>query len=114
MEIARWRHSCCMCVTGCKNVKDTLLLLLYFQQLLTFYCNLFSFSPPLKNNTTTTIVVINHQLSRLKNISAEDCFCQQRVPKLGAHGRFTERILYETQLAAHRSTLSATFPFGFF
>lgn len=113
MEIARWYYSCCVCLPGCKNAKETLLLLLCFQQLLTFYCNLFLFSLLLKNNIIIAILIINQHISRLKDLSVEDYFCQQRVSKLGAHGRLAKHTLYKTQPAAHHVTLSATLPFGF-
>lgn len=113
IEIARWHSPRCVCLPGCKNAKETLLLLLYFQQLLTFSCNLFAFSPLLKNITTSTILIINQWLSCPKDLSAEDCFCQQRVPKLRAHGRLVERIPCKTQPAAHLVRLSTTLPFVF-
>lgn len=92
MEIARWHCSCCVCLPGCKNARDTLLLFLYFQQLLTFYCNLFLFYPLLLKNNNSTVLIINQQLWRPKDLLAEDCFCQQRVPKLGTHGCLVEHI----------------------
>lgn len=93
MEIAHWHYSCCVCLPGCKNARDTLLLLLYFQQLLTFHCNLFLFYPLLlKNNNNSTVLIINQQLWRPKDLLAEDCFCQERVPKLSTHGCLAEHI----------------------
>lgn len=107
MEIARWHYSCCACLPGCKNARDTLLLLLYFQQLLTFYCNLFSFYPLLLKNNNSTVLIINQQLWHPKDLLAEDLF----LPAKGAQARHTQMSCRAHPAFQSYIFLSVAFPF---
>lgn len=105
---------CCMCLPGCKNAAETLCYPSHFQQMLTFSCSLFSFSPPLLKTINNTTLAITDDSSHTRKTSQQRAFCQQRVPELCAQAQLVEQTLPLTPRAALLFTLSTTPPFGVF